>query len=982
MLAQTPTTNYIERSPDYTWRQVNLNGMGWVTGMVIHPTQKDLVYIRTDVGGVKKYNPELNKWVQLLNGYGLGYSRPVLPSMTIESIALSRQNVNDIFISIGSDSADVQAKGQIYKSGDQGKTWNALNLKKANGQNVSIDGNGEYRFTGERLQVHPTNPNIIFYGSKKDGLFRSTSGGQNWQVVLQDQGQNGYVGFNSVAIDPTDPNQIYASFYQKGIFKSTNGGNNWAKVNEVPNYTIQQNEFDSQGNYIATMLDNNTGGSASGALFRFNKSSSSWQNISPTTYNYSGDGIRSLGVNPTDPNHIIVYSRNRQIFGNRNNIHTTRDGGITWTHQEVSYSAPNYWLGLGQQEEDFATTDFIFDPHYPNSVYYINGYGVYKTENINEQRTQWNALMNGLEELVVNSVVSHPSGKLLVTGWDMHGFVVDNAFVAPQNKLEPNTFGRLTSIAYSQNNPEYIYYAGSPQFSHTQLTKRSIDGGQTWSNLANLPEVGYSEGKIAVSNNNPNKLVYLPTNNPFYPFYSKAFYSNDGGSSWVASNGDLTGEFLGNGNYATTSLVADGSDEDTFYAFDCRAENGWRFTVYRTEDGGANWSEVYGGGNSVYKNQGEPRINCDNVGSMVAENGKTGTLWLSADNGRLALEFSNDNLDQKLFKSTDRGESWQAVSNVQSAALISLGKAVEGQSNPTMYMYGIIDGKEGIFRSSDVTRLSDSTQATWEKVLADNIGWGNTVTSIAADQNNFGRVFVGLAGQGVMMGDLTQSYELDSDSDGIPDIIEKGLDINNPIDTDGDGVPDYLDLDSDNDGIADSVEKGLGCQSKTNCYPTHYDGDTVPDYLDTDSDADGVYDVIEGWDSEKNGTNYLALVDTNVSTIQNFRDTNGNGLDDRIQEWGCNKNRTNLSCMAVDTTPSLQDTNKNGIPDYRDSDDDGDGLSTRNEIEGGNHKKDTSGNGTPDYLDPTNGDQLLAQSVIRQTLGPVGLIIITASGID
>ena len=35
----------------YIWKQLPLYGGGWVTGGVVHPSVKDLVYMRTDVGG-------------------------------------------------------------------------------------------------------------------------------------------------------------------------------------------------------------------------------------------------------------------------------------------------------------------------------------------------------------------------------------------------------------------------------------------------------------------------------------------------------------------------------------------------------------------------------------------------------------------------------------------------------------------------------------------------------------------------------------------------------------------------------------------------------------------------------------------------------------------------------------------------------------------------------------------------------------------
>ncbi len=81
----------------------------------------------------------------------------------------------------------------------------------------------------------------------------------------------------------------------------------------------------------------------------------------------------------------------------------------------------------------------------------------------------------------------------------------------------------------------------------------------------------------------------------------------------------------------------------------------------------------------------------------------------------------------------------------------------------------------------------------------------------------------------------------DSDQDGIPDVVEYGLDAQNPVDTDMDNQPDYLDTDADNDGIPDRVEAGNNPEK-----PIDTDKDNTPDYLDLDSDNDEKPDRAEG----------------------------------------------------------------------------------------------------------------------------------------
>ncbi|MBX7255645.1 MAG: hypothetical protein K1Y02_04710 [Candidatus Hydrogenedentes bacterium] len=96
---------------------------------------------------------------------------------------------------------------------------------------------------------------------------------------------------------------------------------------------------------------------------------------------------------------------------------------------------------------------------------------------------------------------------------------------------------------------------------------------------------------------------------------------------------------------------------------------------------------------------------------------------------------------------------------------------------------------------------------------------GNLVYFLAND---------GVHGEELWVFDATQ---IDSDADGIPDVIESTLD------TDGDTTPNYLDPDSDDDSLPDSSEGA-----------SDPDGDALPNFMDTDSDGDGMPDE---WESEQ-----------------------------------------------------------------------------------------------------------------------------------
>ncbi len=149
---------------------------------------------------------------------------------------------------------------------------------------------------------------------------------------------------------------------------------------------------------------------------------------------------------------------------------------------------------------------------------------------------------------------------------------------------------------------------------------------------------------------------------------------------------------------------------------------------------------------------------------------------------------------------------------------------------------------------------------------------------------------------------ITDQVDMDSDNDAIPDFIESqgntvvalsNIDANGdgiddifgngitPASSDGDALPDYLDLDSDNDGIFDIIESGspgnstntngitigpnFGANGLDNALETFpdsgiltytladSDADGIANYIEADSDGDGCIDIIEAGYTDANG---------------------------------------------------------------------------------------------------------------------------------
>ncbi|WP_435261469.1 PKD-like domain-containing protein [Tenacibaculum sp. nBUS_03] len=222
-------------------------------------------------------------------------------------------------------------------------------------------------------------------------------------------------------------------------------------------------------------------------------------------------------------------------------------------------------------------------------------------------------------------------------------------------------------------------------------------------------------------------------------------------------------------------------------------------------------------------------------------------------------------------------------------------------------------------------------------------------------------------------GDGVPDYQdLDSDNDGINDVIENG---NGDLDTNNDGVIDSNDTggsDSDEDGISDSVDsdssnfgEGNGGEGDT----VDTDGDGVPDYQDLDSDDDGINDITEGGNDDEDGNGLVDGPDSDGDGIldevdeddSGFGDTGNTDVNDTdptdpnsggtgvVPDSGTDSDGDGISdSVDGDDTAfgDFIDTDGDGIPDNIDVDDDNDGIPDSAEGTG-----DTDGDGIPDSLD-------------------------------
>ena len=111
------------RAERYAWKNVQWGGGGFVTGIVAHPSEPNLLYIRTDVGGCYRWDAAGERWIPLLDW--LPHSMQNLYGG--ESIAIDPSNPRNVYFAGGMFDWWRGGPWDVLKSTNQGKTWERTN---------------------------------------------------------------------------------------------------------------------------------------------------------------------------------------------------------------------------------------------------------------------------------------------------------------------------------------------------------------------------------------------------------------------------------------------------------------------------------------------------------------------------------------------------------------------------------------------------------------------------------------------------------------------------------------------------------------------------------------------------------------------------------------------------------------------------------------------------------------------------------------
>ncbi|MFG1757941.1 cellulose binding domain-containing protein [Micromonospora echinofusca] len=726
----------------YAWKNVRIDGGGFVPGIVFNPTEKNLIYARTDIGGMYRWEQGSQSWTPLLDWVGAdkwGWNGVV-------SVATDPVQTNRVYAAVGMYTNDWDPNnGAILRSADKGATWQVTELPFKNG------GNMPGRGMGERLAVDPNRNSILYYGAEGgNGLWRSTDFGATWAKVAN------FPNVGNYRADPSDPNgyngqnqgltwvsfdkstgtagaatqTIYVGVADKEnpVYRSTNGGATWERIAGQPTgYLAHKGVVDPVGGflYIAT---SDTGGpydGGKGDVWKFSRATGAWTRISPvpSTSTDAYFGYSGLTIDRQQPNTLMVAT---QISWWPDAIFwRSTDGGATWTRIWEFTSYPNRskrytmdvssvpWLTFGSNPAPPEETPKLgwmnesveIDPHDSNRFLYGTGATIYGSTDL----TKWDTgsqftirpMVEGLEETAVLDLVSPPSGAPLVSALgDIGGFRhTDLDAVPPMMFTQPN-FTSTTSLDYAETKPAVMVRAGNfadadrPGDSHVAF---STDGGANW--FQGTEPAGVNSGGTVAASADGSRFVWAPGDAGQQVVHSVGF-----GTSWAASTGVP----------ANATIESDRVNPNKFYGF-----AGGRF--YVSTNGGASFTASAAAG-----------LPATGTVRFKALPGREGELWLAGEGG--------------LWRSTDSGATFTKLAGVSTAGNVGFGKAAPGRTYPALYLFGTVDGRPGVHRSDD-------TGASWVRINDDRHQYGNAGEALTGDPRVYGRVYLGTNGRGILVAD-------------------------------------------------------------------------------------------------------------------------------------------------------------------------------------------------------------------------------------
>ncbi len=780
-----------QNSAGYTWTNVYTGGGGgYIPNIIFNPSQQNLIYARTDIGGAYKWNSTTNLWVPLMDWVTWANWN----ELGVESLATDPVNPNNLYIMAGlyTNSFTTQ-NGTLLISNNQGSTFTQVPMP------FKVGGNMPARNMGERLAIDPNLNSTLFFAARSgNGLWKSTNSGATWSQVTSfpqpgtyavlpgDIYQGDIIGPAWVVFDPRTGSSgkttqtIYVGVAQPdgdNIYVSTNGGTTWSALAGQPTCTLtgtqttgtvactngaswsvasdapgpgffpDRAQLDTVNGYLYITYSNGAGpyDGTMGDVQRYNTATGVWTQVAPvvpTTASGSDYfGYCGLTIDKQVPTTLMVSALNS--WWPDTIIWRSTNSGATWSQ---------IWNWTSYPSRSFAYT--ISDTTVP----WLNEGDTNPIAPIEAPELGWMVSGIAIDPFNSNHMLYGTGmtmwGTSNLTEWDSGGLFA----ITPQAMgIEETAVTGLVSPPAGGGAHLYSTMGDISGFAHTSLTT-----APTFPYA--IPFFG-TRTSIDYAELSPTFLALVgdgsPTASPVVTSSAFTFSAGTSETAWFAGSVDPAGYTGGGG---TIAAAADASrvvwaapglvpfystTSGSSWTASTGAPAGGTIASDRVNpllfyywSGGVLYVSVNGGVSFTASPATGLPVSGDSV-SMKAVPGITGDLWIAGGSTNTGDVYG-------IWHSTNSGASFTKLSNVTEADVIGFGKAAPGATYMTLYTNAQIGGVRGIFSSTN-------EGASWTQINDSAHEYASADSAITGDPQVYGTVYVGTNGRGIVMGTLAST---------------------------------------------------------------------------------------------------------------------------------------------------------------------------------------------------------------------------------
>ncbi|MDB4874782.1 MAG: repeat-containing glycosyl hydrolase [Gemmatimonadetes bacterium] len=480
----------------------------------------------------------------------------------------------------------------------------------------------------------PTKRNVFYFGAVNGGIWKTTNGGASWANITDGKSNISSVG--AIAVAPSDPNVIYAGggeadfredwTYGDGMYRSTDAGQTWQSLGLQDARHIARIVVDPRDpdRVIVAAMGHASGPSSMRGVYRSNDGGKSWQRV---LFADDSTGAIDVALDPSNPRimYAALWHLERTPWGftaggGRSGLWKSIDGGDTWK-------------------------DISFNPGIPKNPLGRIGISV---SPVNPQRVY----------ATIESPPEDSTGGIFRS--DDAGATWQRTSGDQRWMVRPFYYSVVTADPANENTM-YVMNLG---------TWRSTDGGRTFTRLR-LPH-GDTHA-LWIDPKDPQRMI---SGND-----GGATISFDGGEIWSSIMNQPTAQFY----HVTTD------DQWPYRIYGAQQDNTTLSIRSRSDDGVITADDWYpvGGGESGYiaPKPGNPNIVIAGTytGTMTrydvrTKQAKDISVWLNNYDGWAARDVPNRfqwtypityskhdptvlyTAASKLFRSTNDGDSWEAIS--------------------------------------------------------------------------------------------------------------------------------------------------------------------------------------------------------------------------------------------------------------------------------------------------------------------------------